>query len=266
MGHIRYLVAIGFYLSIGSVGLMAAAFGAFCVLECLIDIVYTAVRQAGGPSTLRPVELLQFLGYWTLVGAIGAGLVRFAWIGAVRRVRLGLPDDNEGVGTSPGRRLLLGGLSAIVFVYGAGMMALGIMLSGPTAINVLTQPKTEAKVVRYNSLDAEARWLLTYRFDVYGRTYEGGHKLKADMRYSPDIKTLEVTYDPADPERHEVTSGYSIWEFAFFVVSRALLGLVGLWGLWRNAFPGRRAPDPIQVAPVVPAAPVGSRRVFGRRA
>ncbi|MGB3336977.1 MAG: hypothetical protein WBA73_07355, partial [Devosia sp.] len=119
MGQIRYLVAIGFYLSIGSSGLVLGGFGAICVFECLIDVAYAAVLQFGGPSTLRPIELLHYLGFWTLLAAIGVGLMGFAWIGAVRRVQLGLPGVNEGVGTSPMRRLLLGSSSVVVFAYGA---------------------------------------------------------------------------------------------------------------------------------------------------
>ncbi|WP_449396998.1 hypothetical protein [Devosia riboflavina] len=225
------------------------------------NVVSAALWPAGPTLWLGPLQLLQYLGFWALMAAIGVGLSAFAWIGAVRRVQVGSPSDDEGVGTSLVRRLLLGFLSAVLFIYAAWTLALGIMLSGPTAISVLTGTKVEANVMGFRSLDLEERWLVEYQFTVDGQTYKGAAQYKGDMRYSPNIKTVEVTYKSANPQYFEVTSGYSLWEFAFFIISRALLSLVGLWGLWRNAVRGRPTP---KLAPATPTT-LTSTRAFGRR-
>lgn len=261
MPQIRYIVAISFYLSVGSVGLLLAGFGAIIVLEYAFNAASATLWPTGPILWFGPLQLLQYLGFWVIIATIGIGLSAFAWIGVVRRVQLGLPGDDEGVGASLMRRLLLGSLSAILFVYAAWTMGLGIMLSGPTAINVLTGTKGEANVVGFASLDAEERWLVKYQFTANGQTYEGEAKYKSDMRYSPSIRTVEVTYETANPAHFEVTSGYSIWEFVYFMLSRTMLGLVGIWGLWRNA--DRR--HPVQTFAPPMSTYNAKRRVFGRR-
>jgi hypothetical protein len=262
MRQIRYIVAIGFYLSVGSVGLLLAGFGGYVVLEYAFNAASAALWPTGPTLWFGPLQLLQYLGFWALMAAIGIGLSAFAWIGSVRRVQLGLPSDDEGVGTSPVRRLLLGSLSAVLFIYAAWTLALGIMLSGPTAINVLTGTKVEANVVGFASLDAEERWLVEYQFTVNGHTYEGAAKYKGDMRYPPSIKGVEVTYETSNPAHFEVTSGYSLWEFSLFVMSRGMLSLVGLWGFWRNVVRGRPTHN---LPPPMPVSFTSTRRVFGRR-
>lgn len=141
MPRIRYIVAIGFYLSLGSVGLLLVGFGAYVVLEYAFNAVSAALWPAGPTLWFGPLQLLQYLGFWALMAAIGVGLSAFAWIGAVRRVQLGLPSDDEGVGARPVRRLLLGSLSAVLFIYAAWTLALGIMLSGPAATTSSPAPK-----------------------------------------------------------------------------------------------------------------------------
>ncbi len=111
---------------------------------------------------------------------------------------------------------------------------------------------------------------MEYEFHTPDGTIFKGTTLASSTNPDPPrILSLPVTYDPANPSHNDVFASWWLIDILFFVVSRGLVALVGLWGIARNIAPPRVMPaeeDDPPAAPMMPSvAPVRQRTSFGRR-
>ena len=268
----------------GAAGLALGAYGCFNVVGAAFVFMTVRPHLEATDNLPPPDFLFQLFGLNLGLGVLGVVLLIFAIRGIIARIEAGLPGEDEGVGSTPAGRFVSVLLYGAGFCFAAFSLAVSIVPGAQTALLVATGTTVEAQVTGLDPTDDPRQWIIHYSYEAGGRTIEGTipgtfrDEFERERR-----KTLEIAYEPANPDRHQVTENYGHADFAWFVLTRVLVLMVGLWGLTRNLAPmpppraeeparGERAPTRFMVEEPAPeprpravSAEPGARRTFGRR-
>ncbi len=272
MPLLRYVMDLGLRVAMGVVGLGVMLFAAYTI--GMSGTIMGRMAQAGEVAPLW--FLLQHYGFWLAVAAGGLGLLYFGVRGLVRRVQLGLPSEEEGVGKTPLSRL------GSIAIYGAalcfGLYSIGVSIvpGVQMAWLVLNGVTTTATITGFVPTDDPKYWIVKYRFTtedgqtIDDTTFEDGYE-KPSTRI---ISSFNVTYLADNPAQHDVTEYYSHANFVLFMVLRLAIVLVGAWGVIKNIAPmlpkggsgvDQEPPAPAEPPRAVRTAAAGGRPNFGRR-
>jgi hypothetical protein len=289
MPLLRYVIALVVRAIVGIAGLALFAYGATFVGGSLFLLTqwWGGLSQTGDTPPIS--FLVQHFGLYGGIAAVGIFLMVVAIRGAIARIRAGLPTEDEGVGASPLSRMLNIVIYGLGFLYGAITVAINIIPGTEMAMFVARGVTVEAKILGFDKTDEAGVWNTRYTF-----TTKSGQTIIDSVKTEPSqsvpstqwLKALDVVYLESDPSQHKPLLGYSHSSFVFFIVTRLLIALVGLWGLLKNAAPTPKAPAeegpdlearvmmasrfapsaPASAVPPRPGPSADSRRAtFGRR-
>lgn len=284
---LRFWIAIGLRLALGAAGMVLGAYGWFNVVLSGVTLatVYPYLQATGDEPPLG--AYFQIFGVNLGLGLLGIFMLIFAVRGVIARIEAGLPSEDEGVGQSLAGRLGSALIYGLGFCFGAFSLAVSIVPGMQMGLLVATGVTVQAGVTGFDPTDKPEEWIAHYRYTTKaGQVHEGTIPSSGGDEFSrAHMKTLQVTYEPDHPERHQVTQYYGHADFMFFVLTRVLLVAVGLWGLMKNLSPmppstpreaAREIVPPtsrfaVETRPqdppprAVPPTRSDTRRAFGRR-
>jgi hypothetical protein len=269
MPLLRYVIALVLRGVMGMVGIGVIAYCGFTIFMSY-QAIGNATAAGEGPP---PLFLVTHFGFYGLLALGGVGLVIAAVRGIARRIRDGLPSDDEGIGKSPLTLLINILIYGAGFCFGAYSIAVSIVPAVQMSLLVADGITTEATITGFTPTDDPKYWIVNYRFRtadgrvIEDSTFEDGYEQPTTRIMSK----FRVTYIAADPSKHDVTEYFEPSQMVLSMVVRFGIALVGLWGLVRNIGPLL----PKRLPPVEPMAPppsqprmvsaTGARAGFGRR-
>lgn len=291
MPFLRYVIALALRAVVGIAGFALAAYGGVHIVGSiwLLAQMWEELSKAG--DTPPGSFLLQHYGLYGGLTAVGIFLIVIAVRGIIVRIQAGLPTEDEGVGKTPLSRAINVLLYGAGFLFGAFSLVVSIGPGTQTAMLVAQGVTVRAEVLGYEATNDSQVWNMRYRFTT------GTGEIITDVMPTEPVPErpsehllsdgVDVTYVANDPSNHAVTHFYSHSSFVFFVITRALIAAVGVWGLIRNLSPSphpsvrasvpsaatqptyasRFSPSdpPARMAETTRAVPGVRRKTFGRR-
>jgi hypothetical protein len=246
MPLLRYVIALVVRAVVGIAGLALFAYGAVYVGGSLFMLtqMWGGLSQTGDTPPIS--FLVQHFGLYGGIAAVGIFLMVVAIRGAIARIRAGLPTEDEGVGASPLSRMMNVVIYGAGFLFGAVTVAINIVPGTEMAMFVARGVTVEAKILGFDKTDEPGVWNARYTFTTKdGQTITDSVKTERSQSVPSTqwLKTLDLVYLESDPSQHKPLLGYSHSSFVFFIVTRLLIALVGLWGLLKNVSPTPKVPE-----------------------
>jgi hypothetical protein len=268
----RLLIALLARFVMIAAGVLFLYWASFYLL-ILADSDSRAVLAQTLPPEASPTKPLIYLGLiGTSLVIVGIVLLVFGVRGLWRRVRTGMPSEEEGRAETTTGRLA----SAAVFGAGAllGLLKLTLMvyaLGGQIAL-AWTGIETDALVTRKWSGDwappgsdrpKSVGYQIAFAFDTPTGRVEQETRISSGLYRSVEQgSTVRVTYAPDNPADFAIEFA-SVRAIVFNAVIWVGLLSVGLWGVRRNLGSDDDGERTARSGPVPPTAPVPSTRTQG---
>ncbi|UJW87254.1 DUF3592 domain-containing protein [Devosia sp. SL43] len=275
----RYCVS----LALGTMGALAGLGVLAYGLVHFVGALFIATTMAGSDlphSGFRGDMATLVVAQHLLPIMFGIAIVAVAVAFMLARIRAGLPDDEEGVGTTTPTRLLSLCIYSAGTLYGAYGLTFGI---GPLVDDYRLAEQGRTVVAQILSAEPapdigpDIR-RIHYQFLTEDGQIVTGTANQFEYTAPRTVKAgaAEVTYDPLDPSRSELDFSFSLQFALYFVAAQLVFLILGIWGFaksaqaLRDSIPPPAAPTRPVRPPVISASPVAAPRStargqFGRR-
>ncbi len=255
----RYLLSLVANGIMTVVGAFLTGTGIFALFSTLSVYLYLETSIPGTDATLNDalgmanggrMDLFAEAEPWLIMFgqlAVGVPLLFFGLRGLVRRIKAGLPDEDEGAAETSAGRIGQG----LVYLAGSavgGYLMFFTLLDTVDFIdhqsNSLYSEAVIERIAKSDGSNGEAPGL---RYaDFYFQTQEGETvRGRMQVPFNPGKEFVEggkivVGFLPSDPSVHEWQGLRSVDDYLINIAIYGALLLGGLWGAYRNVFAAPR--------------------------
>jgi len=256
MSVLRYLISIvanlamsvfgGFLTYMGGLGLFLTL-QIYLFLEQDMPGSDTTLNETLGAMNGGPIDLFAEATPWLIMFGellIGLPLLIFGVLGLVRRVKEGLPDEDEDQAETPVGRIA----QALVYLAGGtigGFLLISTLLGVFDYVSYVENSQRAEAIIdrnwRSDGADGEIRgsYYVTYRFQTHaGETVVSKAQVPnmAGNHFAEGNKII-VRYLTTDPNVNEWEELRSLSNAALPLIFYTVLVVGGIWGVRRNLFP-----------------------------